>query len=324
MAKSPMLFRTQTPAQALKAAIDSFEARCVARNLSPNTVRFYRHRFTAFWKFLEDRQELAAPEDLTPAQLRAFLAQQTKDISDLTAHHGYVTLRAFFHYLVREELITKNPMDKVEPVRQKKKVITTFTPEDVVGMLATCGADFVGLRDRAILLILVDCGLRVSELCGLRIDSINWKERTFLVLGKGNKEREVPFGQQVQRALSIYLARRGELPGVPQCIVSCYGMPISRQRLLLMIHARGEQAGIHGVMLSPHNFRRYFAVQFLKNGGDVFSLQKLLGHTSLEMSRRYAELAQADLVEKHRVCSPGDALQALTAQITRTGRTRMK
>jgi len=293
----------------VQAAIQSFMRRCDARNLSHHTKEFYRFRFEAFARFLLAHAPTLGIADVTPAVIRDFLADETTRISSLTAHHSFITLRCFFRYLTAEGLIDTNPMEHVEPLRQRKKVITTFTTDQVRALLAACGTDFTGKRDSAIILILADCGLRVSELCGLTLDAIDWRDRTLLVLGKGAKERRVPFGNAAYRALTAYTAHRGEIPKVNSLFVSCYGVPLTRLRILEMLKDRGTATGVDISVCSPHNFRRYFAVSYLRNGGDVFSLQKLLGHTSLEMTRRYAELAQTDIVEKHRRFSPGDMLQ---------------
>lgn len=310
-----------TPAQRLQAAIDSFYARCTARNLSPHTLAFYKHRFEAFTRYLETEHLAVAPEEVTPALIRGFLASETKRVSAVTAEDSYVTLRAFFTYLVRDGQLAHSPMDQVEKVRQPRKVITTFTDEQLRALLATCSRDFCGKRDTAIFLMLTDCGLRVSELCGLRLADIDQGEHTLLVTGKGDKQRCVPFGQAVGRAVAAYLAHRGTLD-TEAVFVSQFGTPLTRLRVLAMIKERGETAKLSPAVCTAHNFRRYFACAFLRAGGDVFSLQKLLGHTSLEMSRRYAELSNADVIAKHRQFSPGDALQA-SAPVT-TGRRKIR
>lgn len=299
---------SQSPDALLQNAIESFYRRCEAKNLSKHTVIYYRYRFEAFVRFLAQENLHLAPTDITPTVIREFLADETARVSALTAQHSYVTLKCFFRYLVSDGQIEKNPIDTVEKVRQRKKVIPTFTDAHIEKLLATCGRNFTGLRDQAILYVLLDCGLRVSELCNVTLPDIAWDGQTLRVLGKGLKERIVPFGKATQRALYAYIARRGEL-SINALFVTCYATSLSRQRVLEIIKERAKAAEITGVTCSPHNFRRYFAISFLRNGGDVFSLQKILGHTSLEMTRRYAELAQTDIIDKHRQFSPGDALR---------------
>lgn len=196
----------------------------------------------------------------------------------------------------------------VEKVRKRRTVIETFSLEQIEKIISVCEKDFLGVRDKAIIMTLVDCGLRASELCGLRIDDISREQQTMIVLGKGDKERVVPFGQATQQALTQYLARRGKLD-TNVLFVNCYGEAFDRHRLADIVESRCIRAEISGVRCSPHTFRHTFAVMYLRAGGDVFSLQKMLGHSDLTMTRRYAELSEMDVQAKHRLFSPGDRLQ---------------
>jgi integrase/recombinase XerD len=212
-------------------------------------------------------------------------------------------------------------MKGVEHPRQKQPIIPTFTLDQITAMLATCSAKtFIDQRDRAIIVLLFDSGLRVSELCGLTMDAINWSEQTMLILGKGNKERLVPFGAMAKQAMLSSMARRGDL-ATAYFFTTGYGDQLSRRRALEIIQTRGTTAGVKGVRLSPHTIRHTFAVNYLRNGGDVFSLQKMLGHSDLAMTRRYAELSQNDVQAKHRLYSPADSLPQTTAA---TGRKRLR
>ncbi|OFX14803.1 MAG: hypothetical protein A2Z18_03560 [Armatimonadetes bacterium RBG_16_58_9] len=256
------------------------------------------------------------PATVTPQIVRAFLTAETESNSASTAAHSYVSLRAFFNFLVRDGFVAVNPADSVDKPRQRRKIIETFSLDDVERMVATCGKDFVGVRDRAMILAMLDCGLRASELCGLSINDVNWAEQTLLVVGKGDKERIVPFGNVTRQALAEYVPRRGQLE-TQMLFVSIYGAPLDRYRVRTMVKERCETAGIKGPRCSPHTLRHTCAVQYLRNGGDVFSLQKLLGHADLTMTRRYAELSQTDVREKHRACSPADRLQATASRSAR-------
>jgi integrase/recombinase XerD len=288
----------------MAAAVESFLNYCRAKNLSKNTLIYYQHRLRAFRDF--------AP-DLTPATtkrdaVRGFLARETQRTSPATANHSFIALRAFFGFLHREGFIEEIPTDGVEGVRRRRTVIDTFTQTQLEAIIATCGKDFTGVRDRAILLTLLDCGLRATELCTLTLDDVAWNEQTFLVVGKGDIERIVPFGVTARKALVQYAARRGTLE-TKSLFVSWHGDPLDRYRLREIVQEHCNQAHVTGVRCSPHTFRHTFAVSYLRNGGDVFSLQKVLGHSDLTMTRRYAELSQMDVQAKHRLYSPADRLQ---------------
>ena len=298
-----------SPADDLQVAIDGFLAYCRSKNLSGNTIQYYAYRLLAFSRYLAAKDGPFAPMSITTRTLREFLTEETENTSSSTATHDYITLSCFFNYLANDGFIENNPMAKVDKPKRRKTIIHTFSMEQVDSILSTCGKDFVGVRDTAIIMMLVDCGLRASELAELRAEDFNWAENTVLVLGKGDKERVVPFGQATRQALSAYGARRGAVEG-DGFFISTLGTQLDRYRLRDIIISRCKLAGIMGIRCSPHTFRHTFAVQYLRNGGDVFSLQKLLGHSDLTMTRRYAELSQTDVQDKHRLYSPADRLQA--------------
>ncbi len=293
----------------LQAAREGFFAYCKGKNLSARTVEYYGYRLQALAKYLTEHSEPTAPKELTSQILRAFLTSEAESKSGTTAAHSYITLSTFFNYLVADGILDSNPMENVEKPRRRKTTINTFSLEQIDSILTTCKKDFSGIRDRAMVTMFIDCGLRVSELAGLELEHVNWTENMVLVLGKGDKERVVPFGQTTRQALTAYIGRRGEL-GTSALFVSTLGRQLDRYTIRDIIERRCENAGITGVRCSPHTLRHSMAVSYLRNGGDVFSLQKLLGHSSLDMTRKYAELSQTDVRDKHRLYSPADRLKA--------------
>jgi integrase/recombinase XerD len=160
--------------------------------------------------------------------------------------------------------------------------------------------------------MLFDTGIRCSELTGLRISDVNLESRLIKVTGKGNKERQVPIGAKVQKALWKYLQFQRPAAATPrydQVFLTLEGYPIAKDRLETVVERYGQKAAITGVRVSPHTFRHTMAVFFLRNGGDVFSLQRILGHSSLEVLKGYVNLAQADISRVHQKNSPADNLE---------------
>ncbi|OFX14802.1 MAG: hypothetical protein A2Z18_03545 [Armatimonadetes bacterium RBG_16_58_9] len=296
------------PAVSTTAAMDSFFVYCRSRNLSENTLTYYYHRLAALRDFLETRGIGSAPADITRQTVRDFVTNEIQRCSPSTANHAITALRAFFNYLRSEGFIETSPIDGVEKVRVARRIIETFSAEQVESILRACGSDFLGIRDAGIILVLFDCGLRVSEVCGIRLNDLSWPERTIRVMGKGQRERMVAFGQTTHAVLARYYARRPELV-TKAFFVTCYGEPMSRHRVLRIIKRRCAQAGIENVRCSPHTLRHTFAISYLRSGGDVFSLQKLLGHSDLTMTRRYAEMSETDALTRHRANSPADRLR---------------
>jgi site-specific recombinase XerD len=168
-----------------------------------------------------------------------------------------------------------------------------------------------GYRDHTIILTLLDTAMRVSELCHLKPDDVWLEDGILKVMGKGNKERLIPIGKHVQRLLWRYINRYRPEPAGPNCnflFLTRQGTPLTKDRVEKIITYYGKKAGISGVRCSPHTFRHTAAIKFLRNGGDVFSLQKMLGHASLDMTRRYCELANIDVKRAHTTASPVDNL----------------
>jgi integrase/recombinase XerD len=166
-------------------------------------------------------------------------------------------------------------------------------------------------RDSVIILILLDTGLRVSELINLKIDNVWLDEGLIKVLGKGNKERLVPIGKQIRKLLWRYINQyRPETarPNLDNLFLTRDGRPLTKNRVDSIMKRYGKIAELTGIRCSPHTLRHTFAINYLRNGGDVFSLQKILGHSSLEMTRRYCELANADIKKAHAIASPVDNL----------------
>ena len=186
-------------------------------------------------------------------------------------------------------------MTSINAPKTPYRIIPSFSEEQAAALLAVCGDDFTGIRDKAILLLLIDCGIRAAELLSLRMESIDTLNGSFTVLGKGSKERQIPFGVCAKAALRDYLRRR-ESVDCPTLIVSQFGEALTYSGLVQMIRRRGARAGLPKSLLHPHVFRHTAALLYLRAGGDCFSLQKILGHSDLSMTRRYCELTQSKMI----------------------------
>jgi integrase/recombinase XerD len=193
-----------------------------------------------------------------------------------------------------------------------KKVIPAFSRRQIEQLLSVIDTKTpVGYRNFAMILILLDTGLRISELCALTMDKLFLEDGIAQVIGKGNKERMIPIGKQVQRILWHYIECCRPNPANINynfLFLSDDGRPLNRRRMESVMTHYGEKAKLIGVRCSPHTLRHTAAISFLRNGGDLFSLQRLLGHNSLEMTRRYCEVADADVKRAHGLASPVDNL----------------
>lgn len=223
----------------------------------------------------------------------------------------YDHLRGLFNYLVKREKLTETPMKHVEKPHIPDEQIQPFTAEQVRALLAAAAKTRCARRDIAILLFLLDTGCRASELLSLRVGDLSMEVASCWVLGKGGKRRELHFESHTETALWDLLdpGRKGPAP-LRHAPLFCTlfgknaGEPLAREGLQHLFKSLGGRAGITGVRCSPHTMRHTMAVNWLKAGGDIVRLQRILGHTSLSVTRRYIALTDADVSEAYRTFSP--------------------
>ena len=241
-----------------------------------------------------------------------FSRRQERGLSSHTVNCYLRSIRAFWSWLIAEEIITNNLFLKVKLPRPVRKVIPVFSENQIVQLLSVIDTSTsVGYRNQAIVLTLLDTALRVSELIDVRMDDLWLDEGLLKVMGKGGKERHIPIGAEVQRILWRYINSYRARPRNPNSdflFLTSDGRKLTKGRIEIMMSGYGKKAGIRGVRVSPHTLRHTAAVGFLRNGGDVFSLQRLLGHASLGMTRHYCELADVDVKRAHSTASPVDNL----------------
>ena len=231
-----------------------------------------------------------------------------KAVSASTVQTYHRHLRTFFRWLVQEELLEASPMEAVPTPISRPDQIQPFTPAQVTALLVAAKKSPQARRDTALLVMLFDTGMRASEICSLCLKDADLTNRRFSVLGKGNKRRTVPFGGTAAKSLWQYLKDDPRDPSDP-VFYSRRGEPLTRFGLRQLLERLGDAAGIEVTRCSPHTMRHTFAVEFLRAGGNVFTLQQLLGHTSLSMTNRYVALAQADIEAQHRQFSPADRMK---------------
>lgn len=294
------------------------------RQHSPQTLAIRRLLIGKLQWFLDDRK---APE-CGIMELRQFFAhisnghtsnggrwgdtKRVKQVRPKTVKTYHSHLRPFFHWLIQEGILESSPMDAITPPIARADQIQPFNERQVQAIIAAAQKTKHPKRDALIVCFLLDTGVRASELCDLRLKDIDITARRAVVLGKGNKHRSVYFGRFTAKALWNYL-REDEREPDSAVFQSDRGTgtgeALTRSGLLQLIERLGDAACIDAVRCSPHTFRHTFAVTFLRNGGNVFTLQQLLGHTNIAMTNRYVAISQGDLERQHRQFSPVDGLR---------------
>lgn len=299
-----------------EAARQAFFRYCRIRNLTDETLNFYRDTTKELTKQLA-AIDVVQPMDTTKSHLMTALDTKRNEKikrgrsdtpSDATMNKLIRGWRAFYNWLHTEGFIDTNPFNGIGTIKAEKRIIETFSTAQVKALLNTPNrATFTGYRDFTLMSLLLDTGVRVSEAEGLSLESINWRDRTLKVYGKGRKERLVPFSRSLEKHLRNYIEIRGLLD-TDSLFVNIDNKVYQVRGMQQAIKLYGEAAQIKGVRVSPHTFRHTFAKMYIMNGGDVFSLQKILGHTSLEIVRMYVNLFGTDVAKQHAKYSPLDRL----------------
>ena len=236
----------------------------------------------------------------------------TKPLRPATIATYHRHLKAFFSWTVAEEYLAESPMDRVPAPVARDDQVQPFTKQQLQDLLAATQHSNYPKRDEAILLFLIDTGVRVSELCDLRMRDVDFMEGLARIHGKGDKYRTVYFGRCAARALRAYLRQEDRSPDDPLFISERgldTGAKLTRWGVSQIIERLSKRAGIVRARCGPHTFRHTFAVEFLRNGGHVFTLKEMMGHCGLAMTNRYVALAEADMQAQHRQFSPGDRLK---------------
>lgn len=233
--------------------------------------------------------------------------QDTK-LSPHSIAHDTRTIRAFWSWANREGFLKINAFERVPTPRAPRQIVPTLTVEAVRSFIKAIPRKYPsGYRDRTITIALYGTGVRVSELLQLKLGDVDFDIGQIRVMGKGSRERFVHISASVFKALLKYHSQWRPKVASPYFFVNSNGRPPSRFNIAHRFRLYGNKAGITS-KCSPHVLRHSFAVQYLRNGGDAFTLQKLLGHSTMDMTRHYVEVSQNDLEEKIKLYSPAENL----------------
>lgn len=291
----------------LDAAINAFLRYCNVRNLTTDTVRYYSDCLSELKRMLA-AQGIERPIDITRDSLYGCIEAKKAKVSENTVNTYMRAWRAFFNYLADENYLTDNPYAGVKLLKTEKRVIETFSKEQIRQLLDVHDrTTFTGYRNYVLLSLLLETGARIAEAEGIRVTDISWRDRLITLNGKGRKQRQVPFQTRLERHLREYVKIRGVLDH-DFLFVNIDNEPWRLRSMQEMITFAGRDANIRGVRCSAHTFRHSFSRMYIVNGGDVFSLQKILGHTTLDMVRNYVNLWGTDIANQHAKFSPLERL----------------
>ena len=278
-------------------AVQQFLEERIAMRYSPYTIRNYEVTFRKFTTFCED-VEIAS---ITKQHIIRFMASQP-DVSAKTLSNYHADLSALWQWAIQQGFCCENPVRQIKAPMIEKRTIIPLTKTEILALLKSVDQSQYSQRNRAIVFLLLDTGMRASELCILKVHDLNWVTSHVKVIGKGKKERLIPFSTETAKVINEYLSTRKNLSPSSPIFALKSGKPLDRYELRKTLAELGEKAGVSRVY--PHRFRHTFAIQFLRNGGNIYTLQEILGHSTLDMVKRYLAVAQHDLDHDHAIASP--------------------
>ena len=322
----------QAKRRVIATLIEAYIQDHIGGNSSEKTLEWHRTALGLMRLFFEAELEISHIDEVEADDISSWFAHMRstpgangKVRSERTIQTYARSARAFFHWLVRRGTLERNPFDRVVFPKVGRPLIQIITTEEFEKLLLACAppnetgpfAERATVRNRAILWLLYDTGIRVSELCGLRLGDFDRKHGLITVKGKGSKERRIALGINCLRNLSYYLdkhrpqeeelAEWGSV-GEDHLFLSETRQPLTKNGMEMLFKRLKGRAGIQGKRISPHIFRHTFAINYLMKSNDPFSLQELLGHEDLATVQNYMHMNDTILQEQKRKYSPGDHL----------------
>ena len=290
-----------------QASIDAFiDALWLEDGLSKNTLAAYRRDLSIYadWAGTLDHRL----DDSSESDLSSYFSLKHASTRATSANRRLTVFKRYFRWALRERFISVDPTLKLQSARQALRVPKLMSEAQVECLLAAPDEDTpLGLRDRAMLELIYASGLRVSELVGLKTFHLGMNEGVLRVMGKGSKERLVPFGQVARQAIERYLlaARPAILGGrqTDDLFVTGRGSGMSRVMFWMLVKKYALRAGITSP-LSPHTLRHAFATHLLNHGADLRAVQMLLGHADISTTTIYTHVARERLKALHSVHHP--------------------
>lgn len=274
-----------------------FEFLQFERRYSPATLRAYKGDLGGLFAYLTQAGFQGGLADVAADHLRGWVAEIHAATSSRTRARKLSAVRSFFKFLHREGLVPRNVGDEVMSPKLPKGAPRSLQVDDVFSLLEGQHIDdAITRRDLAMLELLYGSGLRAAELVGLDLVRLDLRGRSVRVIGKGNKERTVPFGEKAEQALGAWLAARATLAGAGETavFVSRRGGRLSDRGLRRRLHRRALEVAL-GRRVTPHMMRHSFATHLLDGGADLRAIQELLGHASLSTTQRYTAVSVAHL-----------------------------
>jgi len=283
-----------------------FFAHLASKNRSKHTISFYRSKLNNWRRELEALGLSLSVHEISRKTIEEFVYRHVheKGLKYSSAANTLRGVKAFANFLERTGVIETHGFHEFVIGESKADPIQTFSEAQIARLLAQPNPEFfTGVRDYTIILLLLETGVRLRELCDLRLSDVDLDDRLLRVLGKNQSFRYVPYQAHFANVLRQYLKVRGDSE-TDALFITVDDDPIKGRTVQDALKKYAKAANISGVRVSPHTFRHTFAKMYVQNGGDPFSLQKILGHSTMDMVRKYVNMFGSELDEAHRKFSP--------------------
>jgi len=274
----------------------------IERGMSKHTVQNYTLDVQKLIAYLESREMTLGPLQITSTQIQEFIYEIAKEINPRTQSRLISGLRSFFDYLIFENYLNSNPLERIEAPKIGRKLPDTLSVNEIDLIVSVIDlSESNGERNRAIIETLYSCGLRVSELTNLKISDLFFEEVFIKVTGKGDKQRFIPISPLTQKYINHYkdqvrVAMKIEAAFNDTLFLNRRGKQLTRAMIFTIVKTLGEKAEIQK-NISPHTFRHSFATHLLENGADLRAIQMMLGHESITTTEIYMHVDTSHLKE---------------------------
>ncbi len=295
----------------LKDVLEEFVFNLEVKSFSKRTIKSYRNSNALFHNYLMQEFKITTLEDIKPLHIKKYFKFLLQKGSKPTYVNGILkTLRAFFRYCTEEEYLTENPCLKVSWQREGKVLINTFENLEIINMLnAYKFTTYLTARNKMLMAFLIDTGARNNETCILLKEDV--KEKVIILRGKGNKQRQVAISPLLRKYMFRYerikdFYFKDKIVRVNNYFLSNTGLPLTPETIERVVREAGRIAGVRDeIRCSPHTIRHWYAQEQLRNGLDLYSLSRLLGHENISITRRYLQSIQdEDIIDLSLKTSP--------------------
>ncbi|MDN4524398.1 tyrosine-type recombinase/integrase [Fictibacillus fluitans] len=280
-----------------------------AEGLRERTIQDYQHHFRYLRQWYEEYGQLTI-KDISTTLVRKYVSHMKNEVglSPVTINVRLRTLKCFLKFVFEEGYIEDNIAASIKLLKTEEDAIDVLTDDHIMRLLKTINRDeYTGFRDYVLIMLLIDTGIRIGEATTLTSQDIDLVQKSIYLQAKNvktRKGRHIPFSNKIAKLLQE-LIKFNECHFVSnEIFLSVYGTPFQKRSIQKRLKQYKDKAGIKNVRVSPHSFRHYFAKNYILSGGDPFTLQLILGHSSMQMIRVYIQMNKSDTKLQHNKYSP--------------------